>query len=128
MKVITVFVLLITISIVGCGTVVHGGWNQTIGIATNPVGARIMIEGQEYTSPALVELSRKQSYTGSADLEGYKTEEFTIKNDVSGWSMGNLVFGPFSLIGFFIDGVSGGAYNLTPENITIDMKPQSIPS
>ena len=97
----------------------HGGGSQTVGIATNPVDATVTIEGQKYTTPARIDLKRSQNYTGIVEKDGYETASFTITKKISGWIWGNIVFG--GLIGLVVDLAIGGAHNLAPENVTVDL-------
>ena len=50
------------------------------------------------------------------ELAGYKPYETTLTRKVSGWVWGNIVFG--GLIGLAVDAISGGLYNLTPEQVS----------
>lgn len=104
----------------GCASIMHGGGSQAVGIATNPVGATIIINGQRYTSPANIELKRNQGYVGTIEMDGYETASFTINKKVSGWIWGNIIFG--GLIGLVIDYAVGGVHNLDPNNLVIDLK------
>ena len=123
MKNVICLLVIVAVFASGCASIMHGGGDQTVGIATNPVGATIIVEGQRYTSPARVNLKRNQNYTGTVEMGGYETASFTVTKKISGWVWGNIVFG--GLIGLVIDLAVGGAHNLTPENITVDLKKKS---
>lgn len=113
-------ILLLATMFSGCASIMHGGGDQVVGIATNPVGATIIIEGQRYTSPAKVNLKRNQNYIGTVEMDGYETASFTVTKKISGWVWGNIVFG--GLVGLVIDLAIGGAHNLNPDNVTVDLK------
>lgn len=120
MKKEIVLLVCLAMTFSSCASIMHGGGSQTVGLASNPTGAAVTIEGQKYTTPARVDLKRNQNYTGIVEKEGYETASFTITKKISGWIWGNIVFG--GIIGLVVDLAIGGAHNLAPENVTVDLK------
>lgn len=112
----------------GCASIVHGG-ARTLTVNTQPAGARATIVksgGSDIvhaaTTPFTVQLSPRrgyfkgQSYVVRFELDGYRTEEVTIRSEISGWYFGNIVFG--GLVGMLIvDPATGSMWNLTPDKI-----------
>ena len=105
----------------GCATIVHGS-SQVVEIRTEPAGATVRLDnGSTYTTPASVKLERKKDYVLSISKDGYQTQTVPLNSVLSGWLVGNIVFG--GLIGGGVDAISGAAYTLTPENISIALTP-----
>jgi len=103
----------------GCASIMHGT-SQQIGIGSTPSGARVTVGGQSFGStPVLANLKRGDSHIVKIELDGYFPYETTLTRRVSGWVWGNLLFG--GLIGLAVDAISGGIYNLTPEQIQATM-------
>ena len=73
-------------------------------------------------TPVIAELSRKEQHFVTIELDGYMPYETTLTKSVSGWVWGNILFG--GLIGLAVDAISGGLYNLTPEQIEAELKAQ----
>jgi hypothetical protein len=103
------------VSLSGCATIIHGA-HQDVGISSVPTGASVSIDNTEKgKTPLIASLTRKDNHIVKIDLPGYRPFEATLTRSVSGWVWGNLVFG--GLIGLAVDGISGGIYKLTPEQI-----------
>jgi len=102
--------------IVGCATIIHGT-RQNIAVSSVPTGAKVIVKGVHMaTTPAVIELSRKESnIILRFEKEGYEPVELALNVSVDGWIIGNIVFGGF--IGLAIDFISGGAYKLRPSEV-----------
>ncbi len=119
MKVINVAwvagVVVIVIALVGCATIMHGT-SQQVGIGSTPSGAKVTVSGQSFgTTPTIASLKRGDNHTVKIEFDGYLPYETVLTKKVSGWVWGNIVFG--GLIGLAVDAISGGLYNLSPEQI-----------
>jgi hypothetical protein len=107
--------------LVGCGTIVNGS-SQTLTVATTPAGAMARFDnGMEFTTPSSVKLERKNDYVVTISKPGYQTQVVPINSVLSGWLLGNVLFG--GIIGGGIDAATGAAYTLTPEKINITLTP-----
>ncbi len=73
------------------------------------------ILGPHAVTPAVLQLKRKENHVVAIELEGYQPYSATFTRSVSGWVVGNLVFG--GLIGLVVDAATGGLYKLSPEQI-----------
>jgi len=72
----------------------------------------------------IVEMTRKDSHIVRIELEEYQPYEATFSRQLSGWAFGNIVFG--GIIGLAVDGISGGLYMLTPEQIQVELRSNHI--
>lgn len=100
----------------GCATIMHGS-RQDVGISSAPVSASVTIDNQTMgKTPIVAELRRKDNHIIKIEMAGYEPFETTITHKVSGWVWGNIAFG--GLIGLAVDAITGGLYNLTPEQIS----------
>ena len=124
----TILCVVIAASLSGCASIVHNG-NRTITLNTQPAGAKATIvkanSGEAVsvqTTPFTVNLDPKggffkgQAYKIKLELAGYQPCEVDVKPTMSGWYVGNVVFG--GLIGLLIvDPATGAMWNLSPEKI-----------
>src|SRR4029077_20474981 len=111
----------------GSATIVHSG-PRMISVASTPAGARVSVYDRDNklvetnTTPFLASLPTKYRYFQGQtcrlvfEMSGHATSEVRLESFLSGWYLGNIVFG--GLIGMLIvDRVTGAMYNLTPEKI-----------
>jgi len=104
---------------IGCATIIHGT-SQDINISSNPDEAELWIDGARMgTTPTKVTLKRKNNYLLTIKKEGYKETTVKIESSTSAWIIGNVIFG--GIIGCGIDFISGGAYDLKPERVDINL-------
>lgn len=110
----------------GCATIFNGE-SQPVNIQSVPEGAQVTIvnrAGEKIhvgAAPITLPLKRgagyfkSEQYTLKFEKEGFTAMELTITGTVSGWYIGNLVFG--GLIGFLaVDPITGAMYTL-PETV-----------
>lgn len=113
----------------GCASIIHGG-TQSVDITSQPAGAIISIDGNDYGStPNTIELRRKgrlkgekgpkKQYAVKIELNGYMPYEVKIKRELDAWFFGNLIFG--GVIGMIIDASDGAMYKLTPDQVIAQM-------
>lgn len=111
-----------------CSTMVNGT-HQTIPVNSTPSGANVRVDcglkpeaaAMKIVTPATVELRRKtQPCLLTLSKEGYEDASIMFARKVSGWVWGNLVFG--GLIGWAIDGISGGLFYKVPETVQVELK------
>lgn len=105
---------------VGCASIMHGT-TQKIGISSSPTGAAVSINNKALGStPLFADLKRSEEHIVTIELPGYEKTQLTLTKSVSGWVWGNIVFG--GLIGLAVDAISGGLYNLSPEQLNAELK------
>jgi len=108
---------------VGCATVMHGS-HQRIWIDSTPQNAAATIHPGDMTltTPAEVELPRKDSYQVQYDLDGYERKIGYIDREHSGAIWGNILIG--GLVGLMVDHSTGAAYQLNPIHLTVQLEPK----
>lgn len=103
-----------------CASVMHGT-RQSIGISTNPTNAEVWLDSRFVgRSPMIIEMKRKDNHFVQIRLDGYQPYDLTFTREISGWVAGNIVCG--GLIGLAIDAVTGGIYQLTPDQVQVEMR------
>jgi hypothetical protein len=104
---------------IGCASIIHGT-TQDINISSAPDQAEIWIDGAKMGStPTKITLKRKDNYLVTIKKEGYKEATMKIEGTASAWLIGNIIFG--GIIGCGIDLITGGAYDLKPEYVDINL-------
>lgn len=99
-----------------CATIIHSP-RQQVAISSTPAGATISIDNREVgKTPLVTKLARKDEHVLRIELAGYQPFQATLTRKVSGWVWGNIVFG--GLVGLAVDAVSGGMYELRPEQVS----------
>jgi hypothetical protein len=116
--------IVLLVGLWGCATIMHGT-SQKIGISSTPTGAKVSIDNKDLgVTPLFADLKRGEDHIVKIEMEGYQKSELTITKSVSGWVWGNIVFG--GLIGLAVDAMSGGLYNLSPEQLNTELKKQGV--
>jgi hypothetical protein len=104
---------------IGCASIIHGS-TQDVNISSAPDEAEVWIDGARMgTTPTKVTLKRKDNYLVTIKKEGYKEATVKIEGATSAWIIGNIIFG--GIIGCGIDLLTGGAYDLKPERVDINI-------
>jgi hypothetical protein len=112
--------LSVLLSLTSCATVMHGTY-QSVAISSNPSNAHVWVD-QYYAgnTPIIVGMTRKDNHILRIQLDGYQPYDVIFSRQVSGWVLGNIVFGGF--IGLAVDVISGGIYKLTPDQVWAEMR------
>ena len=118
----------------GCASIFNGQ-TQVVTIRSAPDGAGATVTNRAgekiHTGNTPVTLTLKrgagyfksETYTVLLTKEGFADKEPTIVGSVSGWYIGNLLFG--GLIGMLaVDPVTGGMYTF-PDSINATLEPQT---
>jgi hypothetical protein len=103
----------------GCGTIMHGRY-QEIQLRSDPPGAQATVGQFSVVTPAAVVLQRGHTHRVQFTLDGYESTEREINRRLSGWAILGCFFG---LAPYFVDLGTGGAYELRPELIAVDLEP-----
>jgi hypothetical protein len=99
-----------------CSTIIHGS-SQEVGVSSQPTGATVTVDGVSHgTTPVAARLRRKDLHKITVTMAGYQPFEIATTRGVSGWVWGNIVFG--GLIGLAVDAISGGLYNVKPDQVS----------
>ena len=111
--------LLCAFCVSGCGAILKGT-TQTISIKSAPEGSTIEVNGQEFTSPALIELPRNRNYIVTISKEGYETHQSQIHKTISGGIL--IIDILLGLMPVIVDAAMGTWYNLSPGEIMVTLK------
>lgn len=125
------------VAVSGCASIFNGQV-QTVTIQSVPEAATISVTnraGEKVhtgTTPATLSLKRghgyfkSETYTITFSKPGYATKEVVVTGTVSGWYIGNLLFG--GLIGMLaVDPVTGGMY-IFPTTVSGELAAASAPT
>ena len=106
-----------------CASLMHGT-SQDIGISSSPTNASVTVDNMmKAQTPFVAKLSRKDNHIIHIAADGYAPADLTLTRSTSGWVWGNIVFG--GLIGLAVDAMTGGLYNLTPEQLSSTLARQA---
>lgn len=112
-----------TMTLTACASIMHGT-SQDIGISSSPTNASVTIDNQtKAQTPFVAKLSRKDNHLIRIAADGFAPADLTLTRSTSGWVWGNIVFG--GVIGLAVDAMTGGLYNLTPNQLTSTLARQS---
>ena len=134
---LTTICLLAILLIAGCGTLMHGPY-QEVYITSNPPGAKITNE--DYTcwirTPGIMKLKRANSTILKAELFKYETQKQKMQVHWSPWLLGNgagawytvQAFTERDIPGceflFILDCSTGSVGYLTPDSIHFELEPK----
>ncbi len=127
-----VLCLIVAVVASGCGAIMHGK-HQDITINSSPSEAKVLVSGEERTTPAVFNLRRKGSYLVKISKEGYESAEVMITSKLDWTAWADLFI--WGIIPIFYDLASGSAYKLSPEEINTSLSrsigfmhgPENIP-
>lgn len=106
----------------GCATIMNEDM-VSIPVYTTPPGARVTINGMDYTSPATVTAPRgKGDYKLHVSKDGFEPVDVLLVESADAWLWGNILFG--GLIGLAVDFISGDAHDFEPEVVSLDLIPK----
>ena len=118
-----IIAVLVTVLGAGCATMVKGSRGK-IGISSTPSGARLSVDGQHHTTPAVVKLSKKRDHVIIMEKEGYETAHATLTSNLNGWWAANFVWSYLFPIGMAIDFSNGATYTLEPSVVHLQLLPE----
>ena len=114
----------ITLALSGCATVTRGT-QDTISVNSSPANADVVLSsGQRSKTPATFKLPRNQAFTVNVSKAGYEPQSVQVLPQVNGGGAagmaGNVLVG--GIIGVGVDAVSGAMYDLTPDQIYVNLE------
>ena len=105
----------------GCGAILHGP-RQNIVVQTSPGGAKLETSPPTgtYTTPATLNLERKNAYVLTFTAPGYNPATFNLSNGIG---TGTLIADVLltGVIGVVVDAVTGSWYGLEPETANVTL-------
>jgi hypothetical protein len=113
----------------GCMTITKGS-HQSVTFVSVPPGARVTVDAggpTTTTTPGEVKLERDKSHVAVVEKEGFQTTAVPLKRDVSMNVFGNFACIVLFPICFGIDFLSGNAFELKPDPVTITLVPVEAP-
>jgi hypothetical protein len=126
-------VVLLVLATSGCATIVSRG-TQKVDVSSEPAGATVTITNRSGdivhsgTTPFTAKLRKgagyfkKESYAVRFTKDGYETRELALTGTMSGWYIGNILFG--GLIGMLVvDPQTGAMYRLEPKTLDAALTP-----
>jgi uncharacterized protein YceK len=120
------FSLILLLLTSGCATLLQGT-TQQIMVSSTPAGATVVVDGSmRFTTPAALDLARKESHKLEINLDGYHPEIVNLRSVSSNMAAGNIVAG--GLIGFAVDYSNGAAFRLVPELVKVNLRPIEVVS
>ena len=121
----------------GCASIFNGQ-TQAIAFQSEPIGASITVTNRagesvhSGTTPVTVTLKRgagyfkSESYTVLFAKQGFKSKEVVVTSTMSGWYIGNILFG--GVIGMLaVDPATGGMY-VFPDTVSSPLEAASSPT
>ncbi len=111
----------------GCATIVNGT-TQRVQIDSTPGGATVVIDDSQQlvTTPAAVNLSRRDAHKLVFHKPGYQDATENLTSGMSGWILGNVIAG--GVVGIAIDASDGAGRKLSADNINVTLTPLPAPT
>lgn len=106
----------------GCASLIYGG-HQSVSFDSEPKGAKVRLSnGMTLTTPQTISLPRAKDYVVTFEKDGYDTEQrmLTREFNAAATILGNIFW---LLIGGVIDLVTGAAWSLDPEYLSVALEP-----
>lgn len=113
------------ISFTGCASIIDGT-KQNVTFNSDPSAAEVIIGGvTRGNTPLSITLKRKTMGGGEVfallKKEGYQDQQVQLSTKLNGWFWGNIITG--GLIGSTTDGISGAAFEYSPDSYHITLSP-----
>src|SRR5260370_12061605 len=78
------YLALVALLLPGC-MAVFAGSTESIDLGSEPSGAKATVDGQEYTTPTTVELSKDSNHTIAFSKEGYQHSSAVLSSSLHRW-------------------------------------------
>lgn len=106
----------------GYATIVHLGSNEELSVWSEPLGAKVVIDGTEQSqTPLATKLERKKDHAVVLTKDGFEENQSRVESHASWWITGNVILG--GLVGILVDVMSGGGYTIEPDKVAVTLKP-----
>jgi len=103
----------------GCASVITDKRDILVHVNTTPSGAKLIVAGNEFQSPAILWLPRGEGdITLAIYKEGYRSEQVILRESLEPrlwWNVLNLG------LGLGVDFINGSAYDLDPQKVNITL-------
>jgi hypothetical protein len=123
---LVVFLAFSYVTLGGCATITNGT-TQKIPVSTTPDGATAKNQdGVSCITPCDLKLKRKQDHIITISKEGFEKQSVICKHVlISKVAVVGYILIPGGLIGAVVDAANGSLYRLTPDGISLELKPVS---
>ena len=123
-SIVRVIPVLAVVALGGCATVTRGTTSD-VEFISDPPGARAETSRLEScTTPCKITVSRKDEFSVTFKLAGYKDKSVFVKTQIAGAGaaglVGNALIG--GVIGVGVDAVSGAALEHSPNPVTVTLE------
>lgn len=123
--------LVVSLGLLGCATIVGGGSTQEVNFDSNPAGAQIfvgrLVKGKVTdlvntgkVTPHSLTIPRRNAVV-ILKKEGYEDTNVILKKTINGWVFGNIIIG--GLLGMSIDSSTGAVNKYDPHNFLLELQP-----
>lgn len=114
----------------GCATVTRGTTNQ-VQIRSEPAGAQVTTSlSHSCTTPCTINVGRKDEFSITMTLQGYRTERVEVGTRVAGAGVagfaGNVLIG--GVVGMGVDAVTGSTLEHYPNPIVVMLQRDTPPT
>lgn len=125
------FLILSSVFVSSCATICNRATTSTI--TSNPSGANLTITDKNKAvvfkgiTPATVQLKasdgyfKSATYTLAVSKKGYPSQNMELRSEMSGWYLGNVVFG--GLVGLLIVDPGSGKMWRMPDDYSVNLSP-----
>ena len=119
MRHVLITFMLMVLAVSGCGTVMHGR-TQEIPLSSSPSNVKVTSSGGDScVCPCTLTLNRSKRHIIVATLDGYDTQQMTLKPRPSGAVWLNVIFWP----GAIVDTITESCGTLEPKFVHFNMLP-----
>jgi hypothetical protein len=111
----------VALLLTGCGAILHGP-RQNIDVQTSPSGAKVETSPATgtFTTPATLDLERKNSYVLTFTSPGYNPATFNLHNNIgTGTVIADVLL--TGLVGVIVDAATGSWYGLEPDSANVTL-------
>ena len=121
-KALLIGVLVFAMACPGCGLLINGR-KQKITINSDPADAKISIPsaGLQATTPAMLQLARKDDHMVIIEKEGYEKKTVILTSEIEPLALilDILLWGG---LGLLVDWPLGAMHELSPDKVYVDLK------
>jgi len=122
--------VLFLLALPGCLTIWHGS-TQIVPVSSSPTGAiaRLEPEGRTFQTPDQLILRRCSDHALRFEMPGYQTQTVLLERKTSWNLLRNVMWiHPFGmLIGLIVDFETGASCDLSPEAVSVELRPAVDP-
>lgn len=105
--------VLATLVVGACASILGGGSTQKVQVSSTPSAASVTVDGEaKGATPVTLDLKRGKEYMVRIQMAGYQPYEVKLTRALNGWVWGNIIIG--GPLGVIIDASTGAMYKVKP--------------